>query len=510
MSTNRRDFIKIVVAGAVAAGCPVDLSVLAQAATTSPELDSEQNTICHQVRDGHHFSIPPVSKRHEVVIVGGGVSGLAAAYLLQHHDFLLLEKEPHWGGNAYEMNYNGAIYATGAAFLESPTAADLAVELGLKPLPIDNWDPSIIKGEFIPDTWGDGLDRLPYPEPVKGSFKKFKKDMLAIDIEKRGKELDAVPLSDLLRDYAPEVKEWWDTYAPSNWGGLSQDSSAAVAIDEFQGIAGPNRKDTRTTWPGGNGALTAKLAEVLNAKHRDRMLSDATTIAVAQQGKEVHVTYIQNGRLKSVAAKGVIMATPKFITSRIVAGIPETQKDAMAKIRYAPYPVVNLIFDKPVYNKGYDTWCPGNTFTDFIVADWVVRKQPGYKQKNNILTFYAPLAEVERKKLLKIDDCRQIAASVLRDFQKLLPEFAAADPVEVHFYRRGHPMFVATPGTFTKIIPTASQPLERVFFANTDSIGPESEISGAVDSARKAAEWVEKRLAGVSASGARTAAGLRA
>jgi hypothetical protein len=122
-----------------------------------------------------------------------------------------------------------------------------------------------------------------------------------------------------------------------------------------------------------------------------------------------------------------------------------------------------MIFDKPAYNRGYDTWCPGNSFTDFIVADWVVQKQPGYKQKNNILTFYTPLAEVERKKLLKIDDCRQIAASVLRDFQKLLPEFAAADPVEVHFYRRGHPMFAATPGTFTKIIPAASEPLERGF-----------------------------------------------
>src|SRR6202007_1774154 len=208
--------------------------------------------------------------------------------------------------------------------------------------------------------------------------------------------------------------------------------------------------------------------------------------------------------------KFVIMATPKFITSRIVAGLSDAQQDAMSSYRHCPYPVINMIFDQPVYNRGYDTWCPENSFTDFIVADWVVQKQPGYKQKNNILSFYTPLAEVERKKLLKIDDCRQIAASVLRDFQKLLPEFAAADPVEVHFYRRGHPMFVATPGTFTKIIPTASQPLERVFFANTDSIAPEPESAGPVDSPLKAAEGFEKRLAAASASAARAPAGLRA
>src|SRR5437588_10738969 len=149
MSPNRRDFIKIVVAGAVAAGCPVDLSLFA--ASAQPEVDSEGNSICHQVRDGHHFVIPPVSKRHEVVIVGGGVSGLTAAYLLQHRDFLILEKEPHWGGNAYVMEFRGNTYATGAAFLENNEVAfGFAKEIGLDPLPVNNWDGSIIKGEFVP------------------------------------------------------------------------------------------------------------------------------------------------------------------------------------------------------------------------------------------------------------------------------------------------------------------------------------------------------------------------
>ena len=51
MTTNRRDFIKFVVAGSVAAGCPIDLSFLA-AETPQPEVEGEDNRICHQVRDG--------------------------------------------------------------------------------------------------------------------------------------------------------------------------------------------------------------------------------------------------------------------------------------------------------------------------------------------------------------------------------------------------------------------------------------------------------------------------
>jgi hypothetical protein len=38
--------------------------------------------------------------------------------------------------------------------------------------------------------------------------------------------------------------------------------------------------------------------------------------------------------------------------------------------------------------------------------------------------------------------------------------------------------------------------MERIFFANTDSEGPESLTSGAVTAARHSVEWVEKLLAG--------------
>jgi spermidine/putrescine transport system permease protein len=100
MSDSRRDFLKFIVVGSMAAGCPADLSLFSAQDSPVPHLDGDHYEICHQVRDGHTFAKPPVSKRHEVVIVGGGVSGLSAAYFLQTHDFLLLEKEAHWGGNA--------------------------------------------------------------------------------------------------------------------------------------------------------------------------------------------------------------------------------------------------------------------------------------------------------------------------------------------------------------------------------------------------------------------------
>lgn len=495
MSETRRDFLKFVLAGSVAAGCPIDLSALAPAVPAVPQLEGEHFDICHQVRDRYVFQRPPVSKRHDVVIVGGGVSGMSAAYFLMQRDFLLLEKEPHWGGNAYLETYNGQPFATGSAFDEKDSASDqLAREIGLNPLPIDSPDPTVVGGKWVADTWRTGLDQLPYPAAVRDAFKKVRKEMLALDPDKDAEHLDSFPLSQILKNYPPEIAQWWDAYGLSNWGAKSVDTSALVAVSDLHDMAG-DEPDRRVTLPGGNGALAQRLAEILQKRFADQMLAGATTVAVEPQKDDVRVTYIQEGQLRTVAAKFVIMATPKFITARIVSGLPDDQFDAMTSLRYCPYPVINMIFGRSVYNKAYDTWCPGVSFTDIVVADWVSLKQPQYRQKNNILTFYTPIAEADRNKLLHDDGCQKIAANVLQDFKKLLPEFEV-DPVEVHFYRRGHPMFASTPGTFTKVIPIAGRPLDRIFFANTDSGGPVSDIAVAVEVSRRAAEEIEKRMAG--------------
>lgn len=503
---SRRDFIKFVVAGSIASGCPIDKALLADPSAKAPvaNVEGEHFAVCHQVRDGHTFAQPDASRKVDIVIVGGGMAGLSAAYFLRGKDWLLLEKEDHFGGNAYQEEFDGQAYSTAAAYDFRGSDSDhLAKEIGLNLLPIDMPDPTIVNGVYTPDTWRSGLSRLSYPKETVASFKKFSEDILKIDTRKDILELDSKPFTEITGKYAPELTKWWDAYGLSNWGAVTEDTTAFIGVSDAQYLI-KGEDSTRVILPGGLGCISHRLVEMMKPKYGERLCGGATVVSVIPEANQVRVIYIQGDKLTSVAAKFVLMCCPKFITGRVVAGLPKDQKQAMQRMRYAPVPMINMIFDRQIYRKGYDNWCPGNSFTDFIVADWTIRNQPGYHPNYEILTFYSTLRESERVLLLDEDNCKQFAGKVLTEFQSLLSEFRV-DPVEIHLYRRGHAMMMAVPGQYTKNRLIASRPMDRIFFGNSDSGGPESLTMEAVRISHAAAEWADLMLAGKPAQAGATA-----
>ena len=77
MSQSRRCFIKYVVAGSIASGCPIDKALLEEpgGAAATPLVEGEHFAVCHQIRDGHSFPKPDATKKPDIVIIGGGLAG---------------------------------------------------------------------------------------------------------------------------------------------------------------------------------------------------------------------------------------------------------------------------------------------------------------------------------------------------------------------------------------------------------------------------------------------------
>src|SRR5207248_5367546 len=133
----------------------------------------EENKLCHKVRDGGEFAFPKSSGEHEIVIIGGGPSGLIAAYRLRDADFVLLEKEPRLGGNAISEQWRGEWYFTGAAYQGDEDVQALCRELEMQIYPIRSVDAGIINNTLVPEFWNEGFWKFPYPEKVKKNFARF-------------------------------------------------------------------------------------------------------------------------------------------------------------------------------------------------------------------------------------------------------------------------------------------------------------------------------------------------
>ena len=487
---SRRQAIRYLVGGAVAAACPLPSSLWA-AASLNTNLGSEQNKICHQVRDGAQFTLPAPSAEYAVVIVGGGPSGLMTAYKLRNLNLLLLEKEPRLGGNAISEQWRGQWYSTGAAYQEDEAVKALCREVGMEIHPIRSVDAAIINNTLVPEFWNGGFRKAPYPEGVKENFARFQKDMKALDTEKDEKnveKLDNMTFAELLRPYGPELKAWFDNFGRNNWGADAENTSALVGAQSM--IWGGGVQPDRFTWDGGLGRISLALEERLQKLVPGRLRKGTTVVQVEPKGSKILVGYSENDAVKTVAARAVVMASPKFITKKIVKGLDKEHLDAMDEMRYQPYLVVNVCSNQVIYNGSFDTNIPApSIIVDFNVADWVMNRDNKEINRPAVLTCYVPRPEEERSRLLKDDYCISFGQKVVDQLDVWFPG-AKSKVEEVHIYRRGHPMYVSAPGVLTRLAPKLRKPFGNIFFAHSDSEGGVTDYSTALKAADRAGKEV--------------------
>jgi hypothetical protein len=497
---TRRNFIKTVILGAAAApglaGCagsaPEPPGATPPPAPPGTRLRGDSFETCHAVRDGQALPLAEIGASHDVVIVGGGPSGLSSALLLRDRDLLLLEKEAAWGGNCILDEWQGVKLSTGGAFFTESERDVVALfaEIGAKPMKVVGGDSLVVDGRPVRRFFEDGASELPFPQKARDDFRRSREEMLKLLASRRPEELDRVSFADLLKDYDPLLAKFWDRFGPSNWGGVTQDTSGYIGAQAYEWAGGAD--DPRWTFPGGMAGGAQALADYLEPRLGDRMQKGAAVYRVESSGRGVVVRYLQGGEPKAVRARVAIVAVPKFYAQHIVPDLPAAQRQAMNACRYLPFPTFNVCLTSPGPEPAYDNWFLDTPFTDFIPADWVIHGGAGPRQRKTALTVYHPIAEARRKELLVDPMVLEMADGVVDGLERHFPG-TRAKIAEIRVYRRGHPMSISAPGRM-EIARRASAPLGPILFANTDSLATVSSFDGAYVAARNAAEHARTLL----------------
>jgi hypothetical protein len=408
----------------------------------------------HRLRDHASFGSPKKTAKVGIVIVGGGIAGLSAAWKLQKkgfHDFVVLEMEPEPGGNSRWGENEITAYPWGAHYVPVPgphetLARELFEDLGV--LKDGKWDERHLcfspqERLFLHGRWQEGI------EPESGATDRDREDYrrfqgiveerrasgeFTIPMERGAKPsaLDKMSMQQWMEAnrFTSPYLNWYVNYAcRDDYGALAADTSAWAGIHYFASRE-PEEKGP-LVWPEGNGwivrQLTARLKPFLRTGSPVYRISGTHVYTEA-------VEYI---------AERIIFAAPTFLAPYIIEGA------SSPGFVYSPWLTANLTLDRlPSEDSAWD-----NVIYDSPALGYVVATHMSLKSQidRSVWTFYWALAHKppdEMRKLLLEKDWLYWREAILHDLSRAHPNFR--DCVSrIDIMRIGHAMARPVPGFLT-------------------------------------------------------------
>jgi protoporphyrinogen oxidase len=428
---ERRQFLKwlMLTSGAAASG----LSACKPKRVLGGKIVGANANLGHRLRD-EEFIFPEIFEDYKVAIVGGGISGLSAAYHLSElgvEDLVCLELESDLGGNARAGSNQFSKYPFGAHYVPLPNT-DLVEYLNFlskadvlkgyeQELPIYNEAYLCHMPQerlYISGKWQDGIvphhgvskedllvfevffQKIAVLRQARGNDGKY---AFAIPVDRssddlRFRNLDSITFSAWLQQNGFDIPAllWYTNYCTlDDFGTDINTISAWAGLHYFasrRGTAHNAGSDDVLTWEEGNAFLAQKLREHSNSKYE----TDAMVVGIRNEKESVLIAYLdgKTNTIKGIRCSQCIVASPQFVNAKILKGV-DARRAVVTKdnLNYSTWIVANMQVDGPLDERqgvemSWDNVIYNGSGLGYINAN---HQQISLNQNQLNLTYYKPI-----------------------------------------------------------------------------------------------------------------------
>jgi oxygen-dependent protoporphyrinogen oxidase len=295
----------------------------------------------------------------DVVVVGGGIAGLAAAWDLRNRDVLVLEGAGRVGGRIRSETRGDYNINLGAHVYSGPGSASgrLIADTGVEAVPVPGVLTAMAMNGKVLST--GRVETFPLRVPMATADRAAiaragaKLRLAVARYNRLAAPRPGEPLAETRRRILDHLGD--RTFAEF-LGPLPPDADALFRPTVTRSCAEPEELAMgqgiayfALVWSTGGGLSrnviggSNVLVDAVAAELVGRIRTGIEVTAVADEGPHVRVSYREGGVAGEVLARHVIVATKAFEAAALVAGLPADTRSALEAIPYGPSVIVGML-----------------------------------------------------------------------------------------------------------------------------------------------------------------------